>query len=32
MGFLDNAINKTKEAVDVACKKAEEMIGEEKSK
>ncbi|MBR5473575.1 MAG: hypothetical protein IKU82_06285 [Clostridia bacterium] len=31
MGFLDNAINKTKEAVDAACKKTEEIIGEEKT-
>lgn len=32
MGFLDNAINKTKEVIDVAYKKTDEVISVEKLK
>lgn len=32
MGFLDDAINKTKEAFDVACKKTDEVVTVEKQK
>lgn len=32
MGFLDNAINKTKEVFDVACKKTDEVVTVEKQK
>ena len=32
MGFLDDAINKTKEAFDVVCKKTDEVVTVEKQK
>lgn len=32
MGFLDNAISKTKEVFDVACKKTDEVVTIEKQK
>ena len=32
MGFFDNAINKTKEVLDVACKKTGEVVSVEKQK
>lgn len=32
MGFLDDALNKTKEVIDVACKKTDEIVTEEKLK
>lgn len=32
MGFLDDAINKTKEVFDVACKKTDEVVTVEKQK
>lgn len=32
MGFLDDAINKTKEVIDVACKKTDEVVTVEKQK
>ncbi|MBQ8267590.1 MAG: hypothetical protein IJZ21_04315, partial [Clostridia bacterium] len=32
MGFLDDAINKTKEVFDVACKKTDEVVTIEKQK
>ena len=32
MGFLDDAINKTKEVLDVACKKTTEVVTVEKQK
>ena len=32
MGFLDDAINKTKEVLDVACKKTDEVVTVEKQK
>ncbi len=32
MGFLDNAISKTKEVLDVACKKTDEVVTIEKQK
>lgn len=32
MGFLDDAINKTKEVLDVACKKTDEVVSVEKLK
>ena len=32
MGFLDDAINKTKEVFDVACKKTDEIITVEKQR
>ena len=32
MGFLDDALNKTKEVIDVACKKTDEVVSVEKLK
>lgn len=32
MGFLDDALNKTKEVFDVACKKTDEVVSVEKLK
>ncbi len=32
MGFLDDAINKTKEVFDIACKKTDEVVTVEKQK
>lgn len=32
MGFFDNALNKTKEVLDVACKKTDEVVTIEKQK
>ena len=32
MGFLDDALNKTKEVIDVACEKTDEVVSVEKLK